>query len=64
MFRELVEKSRSYRRFKEDIKIKEEDLKELVDLTRFCPSSANIQPMKYMIIFDEEMNEKVFNTLA
>lgn len=64
MMRELVEKSRSYRRFQGDKKITEDLLKELIELTRFCPSTGNIQPMKYMIVCDEEMNKKVYGNLA
>lgn len=64
MIKELVEKSRSYRRFYGEKKITEETLTDLIKLTIFCPSTGNIQPMKYMIVCDEETNKKVYETLA
>ena len=64
MIKEILEKSRSYRRFKEDMKIERETLEELVDLTRFCPSTGNIQPMKYALVWEEDLNSRVFKTLA
>ena len=45
MIKELAKKNRSYRRFYENKKITEDELKELVDTGRNTPSAANIQPM-------------------
>lgn len=64
MMKELVKKSRSYRRFYGDKKITEDTLIGLIELTIFCPSTGNIQPMKYMIVCDEDMNGEVYKTLA
>lgn len=64
MFRELVKKSRSIRRFRENEKIDRETLKSLVDLARLSPSAANLQPLKYMIVNDPETNEKIFPCTA
>ncbi len=61
MFKEIVEKNRSYRGFDESVKVSEEQLKELVGLTRFVASGGNQQPLKYRLIFDSaevsKMNE-------
>jgi len=60
MLRELVEKNRSYRRFDESRKIDEGTLRELVDLARLTPSSANMQPLKYIISSDPDRNGRIF----
>ena len=60
MLKQLVEKSRTYRRFYEDVKIPEECLKGLVELTRFIPSTANSQALTYRIINSDEEKEKIF----
>ncbi|MHC4884495.1 MAG: nitroreductase family protein [Planctomycetota bacterium] len=60
-FTELVTRTRSYRRFKQD-PISEEALLELVDLARLSASGGNQQPLKYLVSSDPEMNEKIFPT--
>ena len=60
MIKELAKKNRSYRRFYENKKITEDELKELVDTGRNTPSAANRQPVRYKLVCDEVMNEKVF----
>jgi len=60
MLKELVERNRSYRRFDESHKIDADTLKELVEMARLTPSTANLQPLKYMISFDPERNELIF----
>ncbi|MBR0113300.1 MAG: nitroreductase family protein [Clostridia bacterium] len=64
MLKDILLKTRSYRRFYQDVKIPESELRELVDLTRYTPSTGNTQPLKYMIITGEEECEKVFSTLG
>lgn len=64
MFRELVLKNRSYRRFYQNEAIRLETLKELVDLARLTPSAANRQPLKYIISCDKDFNAKIFPSLA
>jgi nitroreductase len=60
MLKELVEKNRSYRRFDENHKIEEGTLRELLEMARLTPSSANLQPLKYMISCDPQRNNLVF----
>ena len=64
MFKELVNKNRSYRRFYEDIKIENETLVDLINTARNIPSTANSQSLKFVIVNSEETNEKIFETLA
>jgi nitroreductase len=64
MLKDIIRKSRSYRRFHQNKSIDIETLKELVDLARLSPSGANFQPLKYMITNSDEKNIAVFETLA
>jgi nitroreductase len=64
MIRDLIIKNRSYRRFFEDVPIPEEVLRELVDLARLSASSANRQPLKYILSCTPEKNATIFQYLA
>jgi nitroreductase len=64
MIKELLLKNRSYRRFHQNERLSEDLLTSLVELTRYCASGRNAQTLKYMIIFEEDMCEKVFKTLS
>ena len=63
-FRELLTKNRSYRRFDESRRIDRQTLVDLVDLTRLCPSAANDQPLKYLVVSEPEECEKLFPVLS
>lgn len=63
MLKELVIKNRSYRGFDHSVKITKEELIELVDLARYTPATANIQPLKYLIVNSEEDNKKLLASL-
>lgn len=60
MIRDLVVKNRSYRRFYQDEKIERKTLEELVDLARMSASASNNQPLKYILVCDEEKNALIF----
>jgi len=64
MIKDLLIKNRSYRRYDESVEIPEKKLLEWVDLTRYCASGRNAQPLKYIISCDKEKNKKVFSALA
>jgi nitroreductase len=64
MIKDLIVKNRSYRRFFEDAPITEETLRELVDLARLSASSANRQPLKYILSCTPEKNATIFQYLA
>ena len=61
--RDLLIKNRSYRRFEEDKRIGKEILKMLVELTRYCASGRNLQPLRYRIVDDREECERLFPAL-
>lgn len=63
-FKELVYQNRSYRRFRQNQPVGRAVLEELVDLARLCPSAANLQPLKYFLSYDSEMNARIFPSLA
>jgi nitroreductase len=58
--RELVLKTRSYRRFYQDHVVDLGTLKELVDLARQSASGSNRQPLKYVLSCDPERNASIF----
>lgn len=64
MLKDLLVRNRSYRRFDEEARISEEELKELVGLTRWCASGRNAQPLKYAIVSSREECARVFPQLA
>lgn len=63
MLKDLILKNRSYRRFYEEVPVKIETLRELVDLARLSASSANLQPLKYILSCSPQKNELVFPNL-
>ncbi|UCF01129.1 MAG: nitroreductase family protein [Deltaproteobacteria bacterium] len=64
MLRDLIEKTRSYRRFHQDHTIELETLRELVDLARLSAAAGNLQPLKYMLSNEPERNDTIFQNLA
>ncbi len=61
MLEELIRKNRSKRRFHQDIPVKSKTLHALVNLARLSASGSNLQPLKYVLSCDPEMNEKIFS---
>src|SRR4030042_511451 len=64
MLKDLVRKNRSYRRFYQDVPIKLETLRELVDLGRLSASALNLQPLKYMLSCEPKKNAVIFPLLG
>jgi nitroreductase len=62
MIDHLVKGSRSFRRFTQE-KISLEKLQSLVEVVRFTPSAANLQPLRYIISTDIEKNRTIFDSL-
>jgi nitroreductase len=62
--RDLTLRNRSYRRFCQEVDIKLETLRELVDLARLSASAANMQPLKYILSCHPEKNSLIFPHLA
>lgn len=63
-FMDLMRKNRSYRRFYQAKPIPMETLRLLIDIVRLAPSGANLQPLKYILSADPEMNARIFPSLA
>ena len=64
MIRDLIKKTRSYRRFHQDFKIELETLRELVDLARLSAAAGNLQPLKYILSNQPENNARIFKHLG
>ena len=63
MFKDLILKNRSYRRFHEDESVSAETLKELVELARLSPSGSNKQSLKFYLSAGAK-NEEIFSCLG
>ena len=64
MLLDLVTKNRSYRRFKQEVPVSLETLKELVNLARLSASAANRQPLKYFLSTAAQKNRAIFPCLG
>lgn len=62
--KELLEKDRSYRGYDETVRLTKEELMDMVDCTRFCPSSVNRQPLQYYLAWEKEIVDKIQTTTA
>jgi nitroreductase len=64
MIYNLIRKNRSCRRFYQDRVITEEKLKNFVELARLSPSTANLQPLKFILSWTPEKNSLIFPCLT
>lgn len=64
MLRDLVRANRSYRRFQQSHAIDMATLRELIELATLCPSSGNLQPLRYVLSCEPDKNAKIFQHLA
>jgi nitroreductase len=64
MLYDLIRKTRSFRRFKEDKPIDMETLRYLVGLARLGGSARNVQPLKYVLVNAPAVNAKIFTHLG
>jgi len=64
VIRDLILKNRSYRRFYQEVDIKLETLRELVELARLSASAGNMQPLKYILSCNPQKNSLIFPHLA
>jgi nitroreductase len=62
--KELVYKTRSFRRFDESYHIDLKVLEGLVDLARMSASAANRQPLKYLLFNTTEFCQRIFPSIA
>jgi nitroreductase len=64
LFRELVTKCRSYRRFDSSFPVKEECVRDLVELACYAPSAKNLQPLKYIPVCEPDTVSSLFPSLS
>lgn len=64
MFKDLIKKNRSYRRFEENKNVRKKTLEELIDFARCSASAVNRQPLKYIISNTQEKNSLIFPNLS
>ena len=62
--RDLIHRSRSYRRFDEDYVISGEVIRNLIELAQYSPSGMNVQPLKYWLSNSRDMNNLIFPNLG
>lgn len=63
MFKDLVSKTRSIRRYDESVKVDEATLRKIVDLARLSPSSANLQALKFKLVTEQTQVNGVFESV-
>lgn len=61
MLKDLLQKSRSYRSFDRTVSPSEEQLREWISDVRFCPSSINLQVLKFRPVLSEAECERVLS---
>ena len=60
----MIIKNRSYRRFDSSVKITIEQIKKWIGLARFSASGRNMQPLKYVVCVNPDLNAKIFTYLG
>jgi len=61
---DLISRTRSVRRFREDRPVDRETLLALIDLARLSPSGGNRQGLRFFLAADPALNETIFQHLA
>lgn len=64
LLKDLLIKNRSIRRFDSSKIISESTLRSLVELTRFCASGRNLQPLRYRLVTNPNECDALFPALA
>lgn len=57
--KELILKNRSFRAYDESFTFTEEDMREFVELARFCPTSGNQQALKFYISWERDELDQI-----
>jgi len=60
---DVILSRRSIRRFQQK-PIKMELLKRFVNAARLAPSAANLQPLEYFVVTEEDLRSKIFETIG
>lgn len=61
---DFIIETRCCRRFFQDVAVEREVLEKLVDLARLSASSQNLQPLKYFLACDSDVNAIIFSHLS
>ena len=64
MIGDLVKANRSCRRFYEDHPVDVKTLESFIDLARLSASGANLQPLKYILVCEPQINAELFSCLG
>lgn len=64
ILKDLLKQNRSVRRFDASKSISDDTLTSLVELTRYCASGRNLQPLRYRIVNTHNECEALFPALA
>ena len=64
MISELIKKTRSFRRFDANRKIKESELLDMIESARCSGSAANRQRIRFALVNDKDTCDKIFNNVA
>lgn len=59
MLKDLILKNRSYRGYDESYTFTREQMASYIDGARFCPSSKNLQPLKYYAAYEKKDVEAI-----
>ena len=61
--RRLMIGARTVRRFRQDESVPVDTLQRLVELTRYCPSGRNAQPLRYALVTSADFRARIFPLL-
>ena len=64
MIKDLLKNTRSYRRFDGNRCICDEDINDIIDAVRYCPSAANLQRVRVKIVNESSQKDTVFDDLS
>jgi len=58
-YKNLIQNTRSTRRYKQNITINPKELEEVIDITRIVASPKNMQPLKYLTVTSKQFVDKI-----
>ena len=64
MIEDLIRENRSCRRFDQEHRLDRATLSQLVNLARLSASAANRQPLRFVLSWEAEQNQKIFACLG
>jgi nitroreductase len=64
MFKDLILKNRSVRKYDQSVPVSRETLLELVELARLSGSAGNRQSMKYILSWEPGKNSKIYKNIG